>query len=360
MPRVSVIVPAYNAEDYIGECLASVLMQDLSDFELIVVDDGSTDSTKEIAEAFAANDPRVKVISQENSFAGVARNNGMDSASGEFLYFLDADDFIQPDLLGKMKARMDETSCDVVVCRSNFYYTETGEREPLESGLDLVDMGRVYSRESLHDLMFRFCAGWPWDKMFRTSFVKRHGLRFQALRTTNDAYFVFCALMLANKVAFVDESLVNHRTQISTSLERTRTKSWDNAIEAALAIEKRIDDEGLTELFRRSFLNWLIDFSVWNFETLDSESRKGLLEKIRQVVLPRLPLDSPDFFYLSNNYEAANAFAKDPVDALADLTKCQRDLMNARRELEEFKNSKTYLAGQIVSAPFKAIMGEDR
>ena len=107
MPKVSVIIPAYNASAFIGKCLESIQCQTLSDIEVIVVDDGSTDNTREIVGAFASKDVRISLIKQQNSFAGVARNNGMKHAEGEYLYFLDADDFIAETMLEDMVNRME-------------------------------------------------------------------------------------------------------------------------------------------------------------------------------------------------------------------------------------------------------------
>ena len=95
MPIVSIIIPSYNAMNYITETLESVLAQTLTDIEIIVVDDGSTDNTRDIVKEYAHKDSRLTLVEQTNQFAGVARNNGMARATGDYLYFLDADDYIE-------------------------------------------------------------------------------------------------------------------------------------------------------------------------------------------------------------------------------------------------------------------------
>lgn len=102
MPTVSVIIPSYNAAEYIAQTLESVLAQTLSDIEVIVVDDGSTDSTRDVVAEFACKDSRVTLVEQANQFAGVARNNGMAKARGTYLYFLDADDYIEKTALEEL------------------------------------------------------------------------------------------------------------------------------------------------------------------------------------------------------------------------------------------------------------------
>src|SRR5919199_1390477 len=94
VPRVSVVVPIYNVARYVGECLQSIADQSVEDVEVIVVDDGSTDDSRAIAEAFAARDPRFRVIAQANGGLGHARNTGTDAATGEFVAYVDGDDMV--------------------------------------------------------------------------------------------------------------------------------------------------------------------------------------------------------------------------------------------------------------------------
>ena len=108
MPKVSVIIPVYNAEKYLRQCLDSVVNQTLREIEIICVDDGSTDGSLAILQEYAANDARIKVLTQKNQYAGVARNNGMAAAQGKYFAFLDADDYYDLNALMVMFQRMEE------------------------------------------------------------------------------------------------------------------------------------------------------------------------------------------------------------------------------------------------------------
>ena len=129
-PKVSVIIPVYNAEKYLRECLDSVVNQTLREIEIICVDDGSTDASLEILEEYAAKDNRVKVLRQQNQYAGVARNNGMAAASGEYYMFLDADDFFEPELLEELYTKAAELRADVCLCGADKFDVRTGEFQP--------------------------------------------------------------------------------------------------------------------------------------------------------------------------------------------------------------------------------------
>ena len=112
-PRLSVIIPVYNAEPYLRRCLDSVLTQSCRDLEVICVDDGSTDGSAALCDAYAAADPRLRVIRQENLSAGAARNRGLAAATGEFVHFLDADDWLEPGLYDHGLGLMEKKRADV-------------------------------------------------------------------------------------------------------------------------------------------------------------------------------------------------------------------------------------------------------
>lgn len=127
MPSISVVMPIYNVEAYLKECLDSILAQTFLDFEVLAVDDGSKDSSGAILDEYAAKDPRIKPIHQVNAGAGAARNNGMAQAQGKYLIFLDSDDFFEPDMFEKMYLKAEETNADIVSCTFTQFDTTTGE-----------------------------------------------------------------------------------------------------------------------------------------------------------------------------------------------------------------------------------------
>ena len=115
MPKVSVVIPVYNVEKYLGECLDSVLRQTLNEIEIICVDDGSTDGSAAILQKYAAADPRIRLISQANAGLSAARNAGMDAATGKYIYFLDSDDYISADAMEKCFSICERDDLDQLV-----------------------------------------------------------------------------------------------------------------------------------------------------------------------------------------------------------------------------------------------------
>ena len=126
-PKVSVIIPVYNAENYLQQCLDSVANQTLQDIEIICVNDGSTDRSLEILRSFEKKDNRFIILTQENQGAAVARNEGLSIAKGEFISVLDADDFFDPNMLKAAYNRLVETNSEIAIFKVQLYDDSTGE-----------------------------------------------------------------------------------------------------------------------------------------------------------------------------------------------------------------------------------------
>ncbi|MCH4207889.1 MAG: glycosyltransferase, partial [Solobacterium sp.] len=129
MPEVSVVVPVYNVEDYLAKCIESILNQTFKDFELILVNDGSTDHSLDVIRKYEQLDERIKVVNKPNGGLSDARNAGMAIARGVYIDFVDSDDSIEPDLLKECMEKFHETDADMVIFDVYQYYQKTNTRE---------------------------------------------------------------------------------------------------------------------------------------------------------------------------------------------------------------------------------------
>lgn len=174
-PMVSIIVPIYNAENYLRRCVDSILNQEYTDFELLLVNDGSTDASGDICEEYSDRDPRVIVIQKENTGVSDSRNRALDRARGKYLQFLDSDDWITPDATRLFVRAAEEYGCDMVI--SDFYRV-VGER--LSPKGDIEEEG-VLTREEFAAHMMEnpadFYYGVLWNKLYRRDIVEEHNLR---------------------------------------------------------------------------------------------------------------------------------------------------------------------------------------
>lgn len=319
-PKVSVIMPVYNAHDFLRPCLDSILNQTLKEIEIICVDDDSRDDSLEILREYARKDPRMRVIHQENGGAGAARNNGLQYAAGEYLSILDCDDFFEPDMLEKAYAEAREKELDIVVFGCDFYDNASGTHRPCTYSIDrkLLPEKAVFCAEDVRRDVFRLFVGWSWDKLFRTEFVREQGLRFQEQRTTNDMLFVFNALLRAKRIGTMEQIFAHQRRGLQ-SLSATREKSWMCFYNALTALRDEMHKIGCYERFEQDFKNYSLHFSLWNLNTLSEPTHTVLYNKLREEWFRELGLtDLPkSYFYNSHEYAQYRSIRTVPAEKAA-------------------------------------------
>lgn len=276
-------MPVYNVEGYLRQCLDSFANQTLREIEVICVDDGSTDGTPAILRELAQEDPRIRVVAQENAGAGAARNRGMDMARGRYLSFLDADDFFEPDMLEAATERAKAHDAQVTVFAADFYDDRTGASRPCIYGLreDMMPEKRPFAGTDVERDIFKTVVGWAWDKLFLADFVRENGLRFQEQRTTNDAFFVFMAMARAQRITTLNRVLAHQRRHAGGTLSVTREKSWMCFYQALSAMRDQLKAWGLYERFEQDFINYALHFTLWNLNTLKDPTKGKLYGELR-------------------------------------------------------------------------------
>lgn len=241
-PLVTVVVPIYNVEKYLDRCLNSITNQTYKNLQIILVDDGSPDSCPQMCDDWALKDKRVKVIHKENAGLGMARNSGLEIATGEYIFFFDSDDYIDHTLVEKCVNKAQQHSCDVVVFgRVDVSDEGVVKDKPLTNNKSLFK-GNTVQNEFLPS-MFTYDMGFGvsvWGKMYRLDVFKRYELKFISEREiiSEDAYF---ALELYSKditVGIVNENLYFYYVR-SDSLSRTYKE--DRQIKNDIFLQKSLE-----------------------------------------------------------------------------------------------------------------------
>lgn len=299
MAQVSVVIPVYNTEQHLRQCLDSVTAQTLEDLEIICVDDGSTDGSLQILEEYAARDNRIQVVGQANTGPGGARNAGLEKVRGKFLIFLDSDDWFEPDFLELMLQKAEQTNADVTICRSVEFDTET-DRE-LHSDWMLKSRylpGECFAPGDIAAHIFQFTYGWPWDKLYQTKFVLETQLQFPPLKNSEDLAFVFPSLLLAGRISVLDRALIHHRVNRCASVSNTRSCQPDAPYEASLILKDFLEKHGFMGRYQQSFLTWAIEFLVWHVSNInDILLRRQYLQLLRKEWFPCLLAGVHPFAY---------------------------------------------------------------
>ena len=305
-PKVSVIIPVYNGERFLRQCLESLRVQTLSEIEIICVDDGSTDLSANILQEFERKDARFQVVRQENGGAGAVRNNGMRHASGDYYSFLDADDFFAPDMLEKAYLAAKENRADIVVFGCDIYENSQQRFAPCNYSIrwDLLPNQRPFAGTEVSKDIFKVFVGWAWDKLFKADFVKENNLWFQEQRTTNDMLFVFSGIVKAQRIAVLEDILVHYRHEAG-SLSVTREKSWHCFYDALLALREQLHQWNLYDRFERDYINYCVHFSLWNLNTLKEPSYTLLYNKLRDEWFEALDVVKREKCYFYDSLEYA-------------------------------------------------------
>ncbi len=287
MVKVSVVLPVYNEERYLKQCLDSICSQTMKEIEIICVDDGSTDASPKILQDYAKEDFRIRLITQENQYAGAARNKGMKQALGKYLLFLDADDFYAPDMIEKMAGKAEETDADIVICR-HVQQDEEGHTEQMSWEFeDLFLGGRdVFAGKDLNcGGIFQIAKGWAWDKLFRADFVKECGYWFPEFRSSEDGFFVYTLMARAKRMAYMEDALAVHRIRVSGSLSNTKEKNWRNGFKMWSLIGEELKKQGLYKTYEQSFINELVYFLLWYLESMQTfEAFKNCYQYIQMIM----------------------------------------------------------------------------
>lgn len=191
-PTISVVIPVYNVEAYLRECVDSVLNQTMEDFEIILVDDGATDSSGRICDEYACKDARIRVIHRENGGLSAARNTGLDAASGEYVYFLDSDDYIAPDTLEKLLALAEKERADVVFFDAWVFFTDCEPDPKVYQYHRSRDYGAMPGRDMLLQLLDadEYRTAVPL-MLLRRDYMMAQNLRFREGILHEDELFTF-------------------------------------------------------------------------------------------------------------------------------------------------------------------------
>lgn len=259
-PEISIIMPVYNAEEFLRETIRSVQEQTFGDFEVICVDDGSTDSSVAIITETAHSDGRFRLLQQKNAGAGAARNYGFTEARGEYAIFLDSDDLFSPQLLEKLHDAITAAEADIAAC--NFSKMWPDGRETRHEGVHtrwIPEGLTVFSYRDTPDYIMRVINPTPWNKLYRSAFIREKGLKYEEISSTNDITFAAVSVASAERVTYITDSLVRYRVGHSGTISSTKAKKLNNvtiAINSAVRQAKALPH---SEMIHNSILSFVVD-----------------------------------------------------------------------------------------------------
>ena len=289
MPKISVIIPVYNTENYLGKCLDSVCNQTLSDIEIICINDCSTDNSSAILEKYAENDSRIIVInSDKNNGSSISRNIGIKKAKGEYLGFIDSDDFIAADFLKKLYDKASEDYCDVV--KGNIY-----NYNPIYKEYKLTEFYNM--NDKIKNNYYYFYYGFT-SAIYKSSFIKKNNICFpEKICFFEDPYFSIKTVLNLKTIEIENDAkyfYVKNSSSLTSNYNNIQNaESMVNSINLILQEMNKynLSIEKYSILFNfllEQIMSWCTNFKLSNQENITAVS--GLLDMFEKTDFPKKEL----------------------------------------------------------------------
>ena len=278
-PKISIIIPFYNVENYIEKCIKSVKNQTFTDFECILIDDESTDNSKQIAEKLIENDSRFKIISQLNKGLGGARNTGLDNAKGEWIAFLDSDDWWHFDFLEKMYYYATQNDVDIINCR----YENVNKNSVIMSINSSLPAGIYTNKEQL--IFFYLTYPTAWNKFYKKQLWET--IRFPEKVYYEDLSTIFQLVFNAERIGFIDDAPICYNLREGSITKHFSRRQLSDKIAIFDIIKQKLEEKGVEnkdELLRYVYLLHIIYLTCCDVIQFNTEvTKKKLFEELQKT-----------------------------------------------------------------------------
>lgn len=340
-PIVSIIIPVFNSASYLEGCIVSALSQTLADIEIICVDNGSTDDSRTIIEHFARGDSRVKFIEERRPGVSCARNAGLLAARGEFIAFLDSDDWVNPELAEKAVSSACRENADLVIYSLDECYHSPKVSFPWPPCPLEECYSHAFSVRSLAIPAPFLVTPNVWRILFRADFVRALGISFdEGLRSSEDLVFVYQALFSADRIVLLRDVLYHYRKDNPLSL--TRGDRGAAGIRALRTLYSWFSEDVRSQVwFHRQFVNLVADTFQYQFWSASTADEYCSLYRAYQEEWSSFLNDSDSMLDEAYRPFFEGSCDEDPLEYLFRL------FSSGRRDAERDKVERAYLANQL-------------
>lgn len=361
MVEISVVIPVYNVEDFLAQCLDSIINQTFEDIEIICINDGSTDGSLEILNEYASRDHRITVFDQENGGHAVATNRGIDMARGKYLFLMDSDDILDLHALEETYKLAQEKQVDFVIFQAINYYMDKDEyiEDENYSMNRLADHvgDSVFDYRNVRDFVFDISVT-PWSKLYSRKFIEDNHIRFPEGLVFDDNVFFFDVLFAAEKITFLRKHLFKRRWYPTSS-----TRAGDRRFLDYITISNLIWDifrkYGVFDEFKDSLYAKKVSTVYYWYENIKDEFRDEFFTRMKEDY--QKIADSPALLEdFTENLSERNRFIFESVLSSRntiefDLSVENYDLkvenQRLKQKIEEFSTSTSWK----ITKPLRAI-----
>lgn len=343
-PLVSILVPVYNVSKYLRECLDSLVNQTLSNIEIVCVNDGSTDESPSILAEYSSKDDRIHVVTKKNGGLPSARNAGLDVAKGQYVAFVDGDDFVDLDMFHIMYDKAVSTNAEIVVCGGKVYPEDdtapgwlTDALSPYDEVIKNVTAEVLFSKTGIRPFIWRY--------MISKDLIDRNNFRLdESIVVGEDQAFQFKVIPAAKKMAIISDKLYNYRwSRPDSIMNASEFKDYGNRVSKHVRMLKGIFDSwngyAVEDSTKVRLFEWAVDFIYWDFIRVSQYDRKGIAAELVQVLV------NNGYYSFQSKYEAST---RDHFEYIAKAAKVSVDRPRVSAVIV-FGANESYLKGAIAS-----------
>ena len=284
MVKISVIIPVYNVEDYLKDCLDSIISQSFDDIEIICVDDGSEDLSLDILKSYQKQDSRIKIITQENKGPGAARNRGLDISNGEYIYFMDSDDYLEDGALAEMIQISEDKNLDLLMFKLINFNNETGEKDYNYSNMPFLDNieKETFTYNDFKDNIFKVDVT-VYTKLFKRELISDK--RFDEHLIHQDNLFYMDYIFDAERIYFLNKCLYHRRIRPNSIITSSGKKQCD-VITVFNKLGQKLKDRKLYDDVKEDFFIYTINGLYYRY-SLSKVYKKEFYAKIREDIISK-------------------------------------------------------------------------
>ena len=246
--KISVIIPIYNVEKYLDKCINSVVSQTYTNLEIILVNDGSIDNSRKICDEWASKDKRIIVINQINKGVSVARNKGLEKSSGEYVAFVDADDYLEKNMIKKLYINMIKNNTDLSICSFFYYEIETRKLIQAKTNSSLLNMTKL---EFLDNLYYEYYKGYLFNKLFINDIIHTNKIKFdENKKICEDLIFILQYISKCNNnISYTTEPLYYYVIHSKSTMHNMNDDKRYNQLHSIIEAIQIIKQIGISEVY---------------------------------------------------------------------------------------------------------------
>ena len=259
--KFSIVVPVYNKEKYLQKCISSLQGQTYGNFELLLIDNNSTDSSPEIIKAAASSDKRIVALHETVQGPSATRNCGIDAAKGDYVCFIDADDIVDNNLLAQLNAALTQAEADIAIFGISYWH----EDRDVVLCTNVPKLSGSAKPENLGDELFFTTTPSMCTKAFRVAFLREHNLKVNTeLKFAEDLLFTYSALMQASSIVYINKVLYKYRQEVRNSLSAKKTYQGVQILESLDLLEQKAKTLTNYDAFAVGLMNVVLEEAMFN------------------------------------------------------------------------------------------------